>query len=188
MMTKKQWVVAGVGAALVGAALSTNLFVKDPKLDSVVVASPSPSATAMLRCHATSNDSLTVRPDKVCTPGAYNPSVTQATIKTTICVRGWTNTIRPALAYTSALKIEQMKAYGFSPADIHSYEEDHFIPLALGGSPTDPKNLWPEFGAAPNPKDKVESLLHYRVCSGKITLSKAQKAIAADWTTALAVK
>jgi hypothetical protein len=24
------------------------------------------------------------------------------------------------------------------------FEEDHFIPLAVGGSPRSPKNLWPE--------------------------------------------
>ncbi|MBV8598859.1 MAG: hypothetical protein JO017_08565, partial [Actinobacteria bacterium] len=29
------------------------------------------------------------------TPGATNPDVTQATIGSTICVRGWTATVRP---------------------------------------------------------------------------------------------
>src|SRR5438552_18861135 len=65
------------------------------------------------------------------TPGALNPDVTPATIRQTICSRGWTATIRPASSFTSALKLEQMRQYGFAggPAD---YEEDHFISLELG--------------------------------------------------------
>ncbi|MGW4529241.1 hypothetical protein [Amycolatopsis sp. NPDC004378] len=34
-------------------------------------------------------------PDPACTPGALNPDVTQASIGSTICVSGWTATIRP---------------------------------------------------------------------------------------------
>jgi len=36
-----------------------------------------------------------------------------------------------------------------------------------------------------NSKDPVENALNKAVCSGKVTLSAAQAAIAADWTTAL---
>ena len=52
------------------------------------------------------------------TPGALNPDVTPATIRQTICSRGWTATIRPPSSYTSELKLEQMRVYGFpgSPA------------------------------------------------------------------------
>src|SRR3954469_26009241 len=42
-------------------------------------------------------------------PGATNPKVTQANIKTTICKSGWTDTIRPPTSYTTALKKVQMK-------------------------------------------------------------------------------
>ncbi|WP_406505455.1 hypothetical protein [Streptomyces sp. NBC_00212] len=38
-----------------------------------------------------------------------------------------------------------------------------------------------------NPKDSVESKLHTAICSGKVPLAAAQKAIATDWTTALAI-
>src|SRR6266568_764855 len=34
-------------------------------------------------------------PDPSCQPGDYNPDVTQSTIDTTICVSGWTATVRP---------------------------------------------------------------------------------------------
>jgi hypothetical protein len=110
--------------------------------------------------------------------------VTQANINVTICLKGWTATVRPPTSYTNALKRTQMAAYGFtgSPSD---YEEDHLIPLELGGNPTDPKNLWPEPGASPNPKDSVENQLNRLVCNGQMPLATAQQRIAANWQTAL---
>src|SRR5438045_2342486 len=42
------------------------------------------------------------------TPGARYSKVTQATISSTICVRGWTATIRPPASYTNALKRAQL--------------------------------------------------------------------------------
>ena len=58
------------------------------------------------------------------TPGVLNPGVRQETIGETICVSGWTRTIRPPTDYTSALKVEQMREYGLggSPS---GYQEDH---------------------------------------------------------------
>ena len=76
-----------------------------------------------------------------------------------------------------------MAQYGFTGAP-RQYEEDHLISLELGGDPTDPKNLWPEPGASPNPKDKVENFLHDAVCSGRISLQAARDRIAANWQTA----
>jgi hypothetical protein len=73
-----------------------------------------------------------------------------------------------------------MLAYG-DTGPISSYEEDHLIPLELGGSPTSPLNLWPELGASPNPKDAVEDAARSAVCDGRITLAGAQQAIAANW-------
>ena len=68
--------------------------------------------------------------------------------------------------------------------DHKQHEEDHLISLELGGAPSDPKNLWPEPGASPNPKDKIENFLHTEICSGRITLLDAQSRIAKDWVTA----
>src|SRR5258708_214889 len=78
-------------------------------------------------------------PSPLCTPGAINAAVTQATIGRTICVRGWTATIRPPVSYTSALKRKQMTAYAAS-GTTGQYEEDHLISLELGGAPRDPRN------------------------------------------------
>ena len=129
-------------------------------------------------CHARG-----VLPDSICTPGVASPLVTQANLAQTICVSGYTKTIRPPVSYTNKLKSQQMQQYGFTDS-MHLHEEDHLISLELGGYPSDPNNLWPEPGQSPNPKDKVENALHSAVCSGRITLKEAQTRIATDWTTA----
>ncbi len=127
-------------------------------------------------------------PDPKCTPGAVDPRVTQDDIHSTICVSGYTTTVRPPSAYTDALKTQQITEYGYLDTNLANYEEDHLIPLELGGSPTDPKNLWPEprGGAeSASDKDRVENALHVKVCGGALTLSAAQSAIATDWLTAV---
>jgi hypothetical protein len=131
-------------------------------------------------------------PDPSCTPGVLNPDVTQDTIDSTICVSGWTSTIRPSTSYTNKLKAEGIVAYGYSDTTMADYEEDHFLPLELGGSPTDPANLWPEpryatdsSGLTSSSKDSVENKLKTAVCNGTVTLADAQNAIMTDWTTAL---
>jgi hypothetical protein len=82
------------------------------------------------------------------------------------------------------LKTQQIKDYGYADTNLSSYEEDHLISLELGGSPKDPKNLWPEPYNIPNGarvKDKLENLLHKMVCNGSISLAEAQREIATDW-------
>ena len=108
------------------------------------------------------------------TPGVLNPDVTQATIHATICVRGWTRTIRPPTSYTSELKLKQMREYGVggSQAD---YQEDHLISLELGGHPTDPRNLWPEPYPRASEVDGIENDLNDKVCSGQMSLEGAQQ-------------
>jgi hypothetical protein len=83
-------------------------------------------------------------PDPRLSPGAINPSVDQSNIATTICKRGWTATARPPVAYTSALKLAQIVEYGYADRDPRHYQEDHLVPLELGGAARDPRNLWPE--------------------------------------------
>ncbi len=123
-------------------------------------------------------------PDPNCTPGALNPDVTQDTIATTICKRGYTKTIRPPVSITEPEKRASAAAYGYS-GPLSETEYDHLVPLELGGDPNDARNLWVEPGASLNPKDSVESQLRERVCAGTMTLAAAQQAIATDWTTAL---
>jgi hypothetical protein len=119
-------------------------------------------------------------------PGATNPDVTQDNIQTTICKSGFTGTIRPSVSYTNKLKKEQMQKYNL-PGKPSDYEEDHLISLEIGGSPTDPNNLWPEAYAGEwgaRKKDRIENKLHKMVCSNDISLRDAQIAISTNWIDA----
>jgi hypothetical protein len=133
---------------------------------------------------------LTGLANRTLTPGRTNPAVTQATIRQTICVVGWTATIRPPSSYTTSLKRQQLVAYGFVDLSTGHYEEDHLIPLELGGAPRDPRNLWPEpyhvkiagrtdLGAYA--KDRLENYLKREVCAGRVTLLRAQYEFRANW-------
>jgi len=111
--------------------------------------------------------------DPVRTPGVLNPDVTQATIGATVCVAGWTRTIRPSTEYTNALKRRQMRAYRETGA-VSAYQEDHLISLELGGHPSDPRNLWPEPYPRAAQVDMIENDLNRQVCDGSLTLAEAQ--------------
>ena len=121
-------------------------------------------------------------PDPACTPGASDPRVTQATITTTICMRGWTATVRPAESVTEPIKRERMAAYGDTDS-LAATELDHLVPLELGGAST-VANLWPQPRDGPagaTVKDELENRLSELVCSGRLDLQTAQEAIARDW-------
>jgi hypothetical protein len=108
------------------------------------------------------------------TPGALNPDVTQATIDRTICLHGWTKTVRPPTSYTSELKREQMGQYGLTGSP-SGYQEDHLVSLELGGHPSDPRNLWPEPYPRASSVDSIENELNAKVCSGELSLADAQR-------------
>ena len=133
-------------------------------------------------CHSRGSG-LSSLPDPRCTPGARDPSVTQANIGETICRTGYTRTVRPPESVTAREKRASMAAYG-DTGPTHRYEYDHLIALELGGAPNDPRNLWPEPGATPNPKDELEGRLRREVCDGRLSLRAAQRAIARDWVAA----
>ena len=120
------------------------------------------------------------------TPGAINARVTQATIHSTICVSGYTRTIRPPESYTQRLKYSQLDGGYNLNGDTRArdYEEDHLIPLEVGGSPASVKNLWPEprhtvWGASR--KDALENAMHRLVCAGQVSLVTAQRVFATNW-------
>lgn len=153
-------------------------------------------------------------PDPARTPGAVNPGVTRVRIGETICRRRWTRTVRPPERYTEELKRRQIREYGYADPRLRGdrlgdYEEDHLIPLELGGAPADPRNLWPEPRRAPGVglqpavglqppgvtrwlirgwgsrrKDRLEYRLNRLVRSGRLPLAEAQRAIARNWVAA----
>jgi hypothetical protein len=122
-------------------------------------------------------------PDGACTPGGISPAVTQDNIHSTICVSGYSTSVRPPESVTNKIKKERLVAYGDTDS-MSDYELDHLISLELGGCPDCVSNLWPEPYANPlgaHEKDKVENYLHKEVCDGTITLHDAQEEIATDW-------
>lgn len=133
-------------------------------------------------CHAHGSAPFTL-PDRHCTPGALSPRVTQANIHSTICVRGYTRTVRPSPSITGREKRASMASYGDTGSS-RNYEYDHLVSLELGGATNDARNLWPEPGASPNTKDKLEDRLKSLVCSGRMRLAAAQNQIATNWVTA----
>jgi len=66
------------------------------------------------------------------------------------------------------------------PAD---FEEDHTVPLALGGAPRDPANLRPVPIGQARADDREETRLHAAVCDGRMSLESAQRAIL-EWKAA----
>ena len=109
--------------------------------------------------------------------------MTQSDIHSTICRRGYTESVRPPESVTEPEKRASMKAYG-DHGPLRDYEYDHLIPLELGGAVNDERNLWPEPGASPNPKDALEDRLRSMVCGGELTLAAARHEIARDWVAA----
>ena len=129
-------------------------------------------------------------PNPLDTPGAINSSVDQHNISDTICAPGWARAIRPPREFTSALKRRQLTAcVACDGGPMRGFEEDHLIPLSLGGAPADQRNLWPEprqpaDGWGADRKDELERALHSLVCGGRLPLALAQRSIARNWIAA----
>lgn len=110
-----------------------------------------------------------------------NPDVSQSTIGATVCVSGWTATVRPPASYTTALKVRQLAGRGYPDQNTADYEEDHLIPLELGGSPREERNLWPELWPQARTKDADETALKRDVCAGRKTLGAARSEMWLKW-------
>lgn len=126
-------------------------------------------------------------PDRKITPGTVNVDMTEALLLASCHTKGWTKLYRPPVSYTNGLKRIQMKQYGYSSTDPRDYEEDHLVPLCLGGASQDPKNLWPQprgIEWSAEKKDKLEAQLCRLVCNGKVPLREGQQAFAVDWIAA----
>jgi len=134
-------------------------------------------------CHAPSSGAL---PDPICAPGAADPAVTQANVGTTICVSGYTTKVRPPVSYTNPIKQDLIRRYGLS-GSLADYELDHLVPLEVGGAPRSVRNLWPESWTkrpSAREKDRLENLLHTRICNGTIALADAQRMFEQNWVQA----
>lgn len=116
--------------------------------------------------------------DPTLTPGATDPTVTQANIHQTICTRGYTSTVRNVSTKTKSAAYAE---YHVAQSDKRRDVIDHLVPLEVGGS-NDIKNLWPEPKTDAERKDQAENLLHARVCGGTIDLAAAQQLFETYWS------
>jgi hypothetical protein len=113
-----------------------------------------------------------------------NPDVTEDTINQSICVPGYTKTVRPSKTYTNGIKAKLLRENGLDESQMSRYELDHIVPLGLGGHPRKLANLalqpWDgEHGAIR--KDLLERRLQVLVCRGELQLTEAQVCIADGW-------
>jgi hypothetical protein len=116
-------------------------------------------------------------------PGVVNPAVTADTIGKTICIHGWTATVRPPTGATNKLKASLLPP----GRKLLDYELDHRLSIEDGGAPADPRNLWmmvydDRYGA--RVKDVLETKLARSVCKGQIPLDVARAALMGNWLIA----
>jgi hypothetical protein len=80
----------------------------------VAVPTPTTRWTPPPRTKTSGCTSTNGLPDPGCTPGAVDPRVSQTTVGQTVCVRGYTATVRPPREVTDCIKGQQMGAYGLT--------------------------------------------------------------------------
>jgi hypothetical protein len=169
-------------------SLWESTLVKRTSRASIVIASSVILAASLglSACGAASYSEASGLPNTKLTPGAINPAVNQGNIRSTICVSGWTKTVRPPVTYTNQLKYSQLlSGYNLNgDLNMKNYEEDHIVPLEVGGNPSSPLNLFPEprnIKFSSYLKDQLENRMHQLVCAGQITLKAAQAVFLSNW-------
>lgn len=174
MRVKRNLIFLIVAVVIVFGIFSFNKNIFSPKSSSpdVFVLSPTPAILSLSHV-----GEARLYPNPTITPGDFFVNINSSDV----CKSGYSSSVRNVSVEE---KRQVYQEYDLSyPQPVGDYEVDHFISLELGGS-NDIKNLWPE-PASPTPgfheKDKVENYLHSQVCSGVITLQKAQEEIKSDW-------
>lgn len=114
---------------------------------------------------------------------SLNPAVTPETIASTICVKGWTASVRPPYHETQVIKRDLLRAQGLDWSHAPEFQLDHTMPICLGGHPSDPANFQLQPIEEAYRKDRIEWKACCLVCSGQITLADAQAAMV-DWQAA----
>src|SRR6516165_8392054 len=70
---------------------------------------------------------------------ALNPAVNQTNVHQTICVAGWTKTVRPSAQALRPIKDRLLAEIGATNPQL--YQLDHIVRLELGGAPYDARNF-----------------------------------------------
>lgn len=165
----------------------SSLIKKTSKASALLTVGILISATlGLAACGAATYSESSGLPNIKLTPGAINPSVSQTNIRSTICVSGWTATVRPPVTYTNQLKYNQLHSGYNLNGDLNmkDYEEDHIVPLEVGGNPSSPLNLFPEprnIRLGSYVKDQLENRIHQLVCSGQLSLKAGRAVFLTNW-------
>ena len=182
-----------VCCALFAQGASAKCFGVDPKADKSLAATVAlPPGHA---CTPRISHGLPL-PDRSCSPGAVNPTVTLTILKTATnpAATGFRTTCMRDKATSAHAKAATYGWYNI-PHPAHNTgssqtcELDHIVSLELGGADT-LDNIWPECGPSGvalndryfKQKDLVENYLADLVRQGGISLKAAQTGIATDWT------
>jgi hypothetical protein len=169
---------AGCTASAPSSSPATTTVTPITTLPSTTATTPAPPPAPAPRAAASTG----ALPNPALTPGGALPGVTAAQV----CQAGWASAHRDV---PEAERLAVFAAYGVPYAQRGGYELDHLISLELGGDNAQ-ANLWPEPHDRPafvgsQTKDAIENRLHELVCSGRLDLATAQRAIAANWQMAL---
>lgn len=115
---------------------------------------------------------------------SLNPDVTPETISKTICVPGYTKTVRPSVSYTNGVKRKLMRARGIPASDARLWELDHLVALGSGGHPRSLDNLVLQKRDGPDGarvKDVFEAKMQKMICAHRIPLATVQNCMYTDW-------
>jgi hypothetical protein len=115
------------------------------------------------------------------TPGATNPTITQATVTSTICQPRYVNQIKSQISKKTSTEV--FAEYAIATKMRSDYAIDHLVPLDLGGTNA-LTNLWPiplKGTATPQLKAVVDAAVHKSMCAGFISLATAQGLFNASW-------
>lgn len=110
-----------------------------------------------------------------------NPDVTPENIAATICVPGYSKSIRPYVSTMQAIKREFLTAIGEPWERRNRYQLDHLIPICAGGDVIDRRNLVLQPIEEAKQKDGVEACVCQMICVGAMPLREAQERMWRDW-------
>ena len=115
------------------------------------------------------------------TPGATNPTITQATVASTICKPQYVDKIKSQISKKTSSEV--FAEYAIAKKKRSDYAIDQLVPRDLGGTNA-PTNLWPiplKGTATPRRKAVVDAAVHKSMCAGFISLPTAQALFNASW-------
>jgi hypothetical protein len=133
----------------------------------------------LLACAAIALGAMACGSPPATSAASLDPRVTQETLTSTVCTRGWTASVRPPVSITEPIKRE-LVATEYPGGRLSDYVLDHRVPLELGGS-SDRSNLWLQTITDAKHKDEVETFENHEACAGHVSLAEAQQQTAVNW-------